>query len=450
MDDQPIVALCTPQGSGALALIRISGTGAVALVDAFARLSSGKRLVDLSTHTIHHGHLIDNEQIIDEVLFFLMRAPRTFTGQDTVEISCHNNRFIIQKIINAAVLHGAHHAQRGEFTRRAVLNKKIDLLQAEAIHDLIAAQNEIALQKSMAQLKGTLSHHVHEIEQELIKLLSMVEASFEFLDEEQRDLDFDALITKALEETIKKIETILANFSQQQHIRQGVRIALIGGTNVGKSTLFNALVKQERAIVTDIPGTTRDAIETTRYIDGNFWLLIDTAGLRDTKDKIEQIGIDRSWQEAAQSDIILLILDATKQMTDQEALLHKRIKETYPEKVIVVANKIDKINDTKDLDAEVFISAEHKIGLDKLEELVKKRLDSLFTNAKAPYLLNQRHYDLLLEVLVALKMLKTETIHHEIMAYNIKELLELVSQLMGRTVNEKVMERVFDSFCIGK
>lgn len=450
MDDQPIVALCTPQGSGALALIRISGNGAIALVDTFAKLSSGKKLVDLTTHTIHHGHLIDNGQIIDEVLFFLMRAPRTFTGEDTIEISCHNNRFIIQKIINAAILHGAHHAQRGEFTRRAVLNKKIDLLQAEAIHDLISAQNEVALQKSMAQLKGTLSHYVNEIEQDLITLLSMIEASFEFLDEEQRDLDFNNLITKVLVDTITKIESILANFSQQQHIRQGVRIALIGGTNVGKSTLFNALVKQERAIVTDIPGTTRDAIETTRYIDGNFWLLIDTAGLRDTNDTIEQIGIDRSWQEAAQSDIILLILDATKQMTEQEALLHERIKKTYPDKVIVVANKIDKIKETKDLNAEVFISAEHKIGLDKLEELVKKRLDRLFTDAKTPYLLNQRHYDLLLEILTKLKTLKTEKIHHEIMAYNVKELIELVSQLMGRTVNEQVMERVFDSFCIGK
>lgn len=453
VDDQPIVALCTPQGSGALALIRISGYGAIELVDNITKLSSKKKLINIASHTINHGYVIDQENIIDEVLFFLMKAPRTFTGQDTVEISCHNNQFIINQIINLAIKHGAHHANRGEFTKRAFLSKKIDLLQAEAINDLIMAQNEIALKKSMAQLKGTLSHHISHIETMLITLLSTVEASFEFLDEEQRDLNFDNSIRSHLEKIIKRTNLILENFSQQQQIRQGVRIALIGSTNVGKSTLFNVMAKEERAIVTNIPGTTRDAIETTRYKDGHFWLLIDTAGVRSTKNSIEKKGINRSWQEAAQSDIILLILDATKPMTEKDKKLYEKIEENYSEKIIHVANKIDKAKNFKIKKEAICISAKNKTGIEQLEQKIEEKINKLFATAKTPFLLNQRQHDLLFELhtkLTQLNKQQTDTIHYEIIAYHLKQLIELISQLTGKTINEKMMDTVFKSFCIGK
>lgn len=461
MNDQPIIALSTPQGSGALALIRISGSGTVELVDKISKLSSKKKLIDAPTHTIHHGTIINpsSSETIDEVLFFLMRSPRTFTGEDTVEISCHNNPFIVNKIIEQAVMHGAHHAQKGEFTKRAVLNQKIDLLQAEAINDLITAQNETALKKSMSQLRGTLSHHTEKIEAELIALLGNVEASFEFLDEEQRDIGLDNSIRSKLDKLIKRTDFIISDFSQQQHIRRGIRIALVGSTNVGKSTLFNRLVKEQRAIVTNIPGTTRDAIETSCYKEGNFWLFVDTAGLRKTKDEIEQKGIDRSWQEAAQSDIILLVFDSTKRMSEKDAALYEKIQSLYPEKVIMTANKIDSLSNKVlapqpfDCEKAIPLSAKTSDGVDSLEKEIKSRINQLFSSAQSPFLLNQRQYDIILGLNNKLKHLRKRNngeIHYEIMAYHLKNLISLVSELTGKTINEQMMDSIFSSFCVGK
>jgi tRNA modification GTPase TrmE len=452
LDDYPIVSLCTPQGSGALALIRISGTGSVELVDKMAALSSKKKLAELPTHTIHHGHVVDSNDIVDEVLFFLMRAPRTFTGQDTVEISSHNNPFIINHIITLAVQHGAHHAQRGEFTKRAFLNKKIDLLQAEAINDLISAQTELALKKSIAQLKGSLSSEIQHLETKILMLLALVETSFEFLEEEQQDLNIDVTIKQHLATLIEAIETCLADFPQQQQIRQGIRIAIIGNTNVGKSMLFNTLVHQERAIVTDIPGTTRDAIETSQYRNGNFWLIVDTAGVRDTQDTIEQKGIDRSWHEGAQADIILLVADITN--TENQAL-YEKIWNTYPVKTILVANKVDL---TPHLQLPIhepflYVSAKNKIGIDTLETAIQQKIDQIFATAQAPFLLNQRQHDILVEIHTKLKQLEQQNINrvdYEIMAYDLKLILEVVSQLTGKNISEQMIEAVFNTFCVGK
>ena len=296
-DLDTIVALCTPRGSGSLALIRLSGNNAVAIADACTRLSSGNTLQESQSHTIHHGHIVDGETKVDEVLFFLMRSPRTFTGQDTIEISCHNNPFIIEKIMTCAIIHGARHAQAGEFSKRAFLNGKIDLIQAEALNELIHAPTERALQTSLAQLKGSLSHYLSTLETDLVTLIGLVESSFEFLEEEQRDLSINQLIQAKLHALYAKIKELKNNFNQQKHIKQGIRITLIGTVNAGKSTLFNALLNQERAIVADLEGTTRDSIEATLYKKGNFWLLIDTAGLRNTDDQIEQQGIQRSMQD---------------------------------------------------------------------------------------------------------------------------------------------------------
>ena len=457
---EPIIAQCTPRGSGAIALVRICGDGAIELVENFIQLSgSKKKLSEQDSHTIHHGYVVNKKQrkVIDEVLFFLMRNPKTFTGEDTVEISCHNNQFIINQIIKIAIENGAQHAQRGEFSRRAFLNNKIDLLQAEAIHDLITAQNEAVLKKSMSQLNGTLSSYTQKIEDELLSLLGAVEASFEFLDQEQRDLDFDNMIREKLDKLITRTNIILSNFSQQQQIRQGVRVSIIGNTNVGKSTLFNTLVDQERAIVTDMPGTTRDAIETTRYHDGNFWLMIDTAGLRSTKNKIEQKGIDRSWQEAAQSDIIPLVFDSAKKMTKKDVELYKKIEKLYAEKIIMIANKIDTNTEYQEQSAVfndvTYVSAKKKIGIKNLVKQICKKIEHLFSESKSPFLLNQRQHDLLAQVNTTLKSLKKQnikTIHYELFSHNLKKLIELTSQLMGKTINEQMMDKIFDSFCVGK
>jgi tRNA modification GTPase len=456
-----IVAQCSPQGSGAIALLRLSGDHALAVAAQIAQLSSGQSLNNVSSHTIHHGHVVDPLDTacpIDEVLFFVMHAPRTFTGQHTVEISCHNNQFIIQQIIDVAIKAGARHAQRGEFTKRAFLNGKFDLVQAEAINDVIHAQTELALRKSMAQLQGSLSSFLQGIQTEFVALLGLVEASFEFLDEEQRDFDFDQLIIKKCIQLRSDVRSAQENFNQQQQIKQGIRIALVGSVNVGKSTLFNALIRKDRAIVSDIAGTTRDSIETTIYRQGNFVLFIDTAGLRSTTDVIEKQGIERSWNEARSADVVLLVIDAADQHLDAQ---YHQVLQEHADKVIIVVNKVDaqpvncalkQILDSQSHKT-VYTSAKERLGIEALEEMIEKKIQYIFAQCTSPYLLNHRQCQLLAQIEARLDFIVNgfaDGVHYELVAYQLKEILEKTAELTGRNVTEAMLDHVFSSFCVGK
>ncbi len=511
-DKDSIIALCTPRGSGAIAVLRLSGDNVVQVADEISKLSSKKKLKDSQTHTIHHGHVISskNNEIIDEVLFFLMHAPKTFTGQDTVEISCHNNPFIIERIIEQAILEGARLADRGEFTKRAFLNKKIDFVQAESINEIINAQTELALKKSMSQLQGSLSNYLSLLEYDLIGLLSLVENSFEFMQEEQQDLNIEKLVKEKTIQIESKLKEIKLNFSQQQQIKDGIRICLLGCVNTGKSTLFNALLKKDRAIVTEIEGTTRDSVESSIYRNGNFWLFVDTAGLRKTKDFIEQQGIKRSMQQAAGADIILLIFDLSVVLFDQQLKAYKDIFEKYKDKIILVANKAD-IEIKESLEQLNFICSypstgsgrtdffeisaargdhsisswlkvpevlnewacpEHRRGIEPyelkkfikvsatkkerirlLECEIENKVQEIFSKLQSPFLLNQRQYNLILELEKKLEFIVKNYINpiqYELMAYHIKQILEKLSELTGKNVTEKVLDRVFSDFCVGK
>lgn len=462
-DQQSIVAHCTPQGSGAIAVVRISGVNAVNIVEKFSRLSCKKTLSQLATHTINHGFVINtsskDQTVIDEVLYLLMLAPKTFTGQDIVEISCHNNPFIIENIISLAVACGARLARRGEFTKRAFLNGKMDLVQAEAVNELIHAQSEQALRKSLSQLQGTLSGFVAQLEAEIIELLSLTEASFEFLDEEQRDIDFDSKIKTKISTILQELRDASENFNLQQQIRQGIRIAIVGAVNAGKSTLFNALVGKERAIVTPVAGTTRDSIEFSLYKNGCFWLLIDTAGLRQAGDFIEQQGIQRSWDEAAVADIVLVIFDASQAMSTEQQVFYQQLIEKFNDKIILVANKIDALcpDFTIDTIAKTFeiinISAKQKLGVDLVEKAIFDKIQKLFEQLKSPFLLNQRQYQQLSEIQQKLDFIESQSadkIQYELVAYQLKEILENLSSLTGRNVTEQMLDKVFDEFCVGK
>ena len=471
-DFQAMVALCTPRGSGAIALIRVSGGDAITIAASVSQLSSGTTLVSAATHTIHHGYVIDSasHERIDEVLFLLMRAPRTFTGEDTVEITCHNNPFIIDRIINAVIAAGGRSAQPGEFTRRAFLNGKVDLVQAESINDLIHAQTEHALKQSMAQLQGSLSQALVEFEKQLVHLLGYIEASFEFLDEEQRDLDFDEAIRSRVANLKAFVAQMRKSFAHQKYIRDGVRIALVGSVNVGKSTLFNTLVGHDRAIVTDIPGTTRDAVETSVYNDGAFWLLVDTAGIRPTNDIVEQQGIERSFQQAAHADIVLVVMDATRPMSAAERAAYDDLMQRCADKVIVVVNKIDALDPLSFSDPTLAtahsepvegshpsqvlsVSAKNKTGIAQLRSAITEKMNNLFSQAKSPYLLNQRQFNLLTEIEVGLEGIANECahdVHYELLAYRVKDLLEKLSQLTGKGVTEQILDMVFGEFCVGK
>lgn len=477
-DQQAIVALCTPRGSGAIGLIRISGINAIAVADALAQLSSGSSLSKALSHTIHHGHVIDQRimsnqpgRIVDEVLFLLMKGPKTFTGQDTIEITCHNNPYIIEQIINLAIQHGARSARAGEFTKRAFLQGKVDLVQAESINELIGAQTERALRQSLAQLRGSLSESFLELQKEVVSLLGYVEASFEFLDEEQRDLDFDYAIRQRTADILDKVRALKAHFSQQKQIKEGIRVAILGLVNAGKSTLFNALLKQERAIVTPIAGTTRDSIETGLYRKGNFLLFIDTAGIRDTQDVIEQKGIQRSFNEALAADIILLVFDAARDLTPEQQQQYDDLITLHGNKIIIVINKVDEVHDdplgqgsrlrslsspeshASDDIKTVLVSAKNQTGIDSLEQAIEDKTQQLFAQNSSPFLLNQRQFKLLTEIETYLEFIANSYsggIHYELVAYQLKDLLEKISELTGKNVTEQVLDMVFSEFCVGK
>ncbi len=468
-DQQAIVALCTPRGSGAIALIRISGNNALTVASSLAHLSSLQKLMQVPTHTVQHGFIVDasTQERVDEVLFLVMHAPKTFTGQDTVEITCHNNPFIIERIINLAVQAGARAAKQGEFTKRAFNNGKMDLVQAEALNDMIHAQTELALKQSQAQMGGTLSQALNEIELQLVSLLGYVEASFEFLDEEQRDLDFIAAIMTRTAAISERVAVLKQHFALQKQIKQGVRVALVGSVNAGKSTLFNALVGQERAIVTDIPGTTRDSVEASVYRDGAFWQFIDTAGVRQTDDLVEQRGIERSFAAIQEADIVLLVKDSSLHMTQQQVDVYNDLMQQAGDKALIVFTKTDVALPTPALGSnhplffhynhlitsQFHVSAKNNQGLIELQKAITARVQALFAQAKSPYLLNQRQFNLLTEIQLDLEgIAKTfsDGVHYELLACHVKELLEKVSELTGKNVTEHMLDMVFGEFCVGK
>ncbi len=454
-DTQAIVSQCTPKGSGAIALIRISGDIALDVANSIAQLASGKSILKVPTHTIHYGSICYQDgTIIDHVMLFVMHGPKTFTGQDTVEITCHNNQFIIERIIARAIAAGARHAGHGEFSKRAFLQGKIDLIQAEAINELIHASNQQALKQSLAQLDGSFSQWLVAIEQRLIRCVALSEASFEFIDEEE--LEFGNQVKEQIQTIVNDISVLKKTFDQQQQIREVIRIAIIGSVNAGKSSLFNALVHQERAIVTEIAGTTRDALEAGLYVEGNYWTLIDTAGLRQTSDIIEKEGIRRSHEQAQKADIVLLVYDRSRKLSTDEQIIYHDLVTQYQNKVIIIAHKADLdecSNELLWLQSIIHVSSQPKKNIDAVHDAIAEKIIALFKNIESPYLLNQRHFNLVLELekklLTILEMLNG-SIEYELLSCHLNDSLESLTELTGKTISEKGMDKVFREFCVGK
>lgn len=453
-DEETIIARCTPQGDGALALIRISGLHSIAIATKISKLASGKKLLDLPSHTIHYGFIVDElENHIDQVMFILMHGPKTFTGENVVEITTHNNPFIINHIIERAIKAGARLADRGEFTKRAFLNKKIDLIQAESINELIHAQTEMALKMSLAQIEGSLSNHIHLLEQKLLKALAYAEASFEFIEEE--GIEFADQISLLITETLESIAVLKKTFCQQQQIRQGIRIALLGSVNAGKSSLFNVLLGKNRAIVTSVPGTTRDVIEASIYKHGNYQTIIDTAGIRKTANNIEQEGIRRSTEEANNADIILLVYDGSKKLNHEEQSTYLNLVRQYKNKIIIVRNKIDLGDNGNQINEyeEINFSCKEKNNIELLEMAIKRKVKSLFKKLDSPFLLNQRQYNLLIELekkLEKIVPMLEKNVAYELISFHLNDALTHISEFSGKTITKRCMDSIFQTFCIGK
>lgn len=455
-----IVGCCTSAfGIGAIALVRISGPDAFRIADSIVRLSGGVTVQAVATHTVHHGYVIDRQgERIDEVLVIVMHAPRTFTGEDTVEITCHGNPLIVQRIIAEACAAGACRAERGSFTKQALENKKIDLLQAEGIHELIAATTEARVKQSLAQVGGSLSHGVAELERALVTMSAWCEASFEFAEEVEED--FARMIQQQLAAAHERVTLLLRAASLHVQMREGVRIALLGSVNAGKSSLFNALLRQQRAIVHSQAGTTRDTIEAPLLLGGCACTLVDTAGLRATDDPVEREGIVRSWNAGIQADLLLLVLDQSQPLSDEAHKLYERVYAEHAHKMICVITKIDApaVYDPSQLWTGLpvcRVSSHTGAGIVELESMIAGRLNQLMRAHDVPYIVNARQRALLQQVDEALGCIQQElasgaTPHYELISAQVQQALSTLAEMTGRSAGEAALDQVFREFCIGK
>ena len=456
-----IVALATASGAGAIAVIRVSGKDAISISSHIFKSVSGRELLKQKSHTLHLGHIIDGEKTIDEVLLSVFKGPNSYTGEDTIEISCHGSTYIQQQIIQLLLRSGCRSAQAGEYTLRAFLNGKMDLSQAEAVADLISSDNEASHQIAMQQMRGGFSNELQHLRQELLNFASLIELELDFAEEDVAFADRTAFKT-----LISKIELVLKrlidSFAVGNVIKNGIPVAIVGEPNVGKSTLLNALLNEERAIVSDIAGTTRDTIEDELVIGGIGFRFIDTAGIRDTQDVIEGLGIKKTFEKIEQAQVVLFLVDGYQLMVDGLENLNveiEKIKNQYPLKTLItIINKSDKLSlkERSTINYQpstLLISAKNNVGI---EELKNKLLS--FVNAGAlrnseTIVTNVRHYDSLLKALNEIQKVKygIETeLSSDLMAIDIREALYHFGMITGEVTNDELLGNIFANFCIGK
>ncbi|PWH82551.1 tRNA uridine-5-carboxymethylaminomethyl(34) synthesis GTPase MnmE [Algibacter marinivivus] len=467
INQDTIVALATPSGAGAIAIIRLSGKEAISIADScFQSVISGKSLSFQKTHTIHLGHIVDGVKTIDEVLVSVFKNPNSYTGEDVVEISCHGSNYIQQEIIQLFLRQGCRMATAGEFTLRAFLNGKLDLSQAEAVADLISSDNEASHQIAMQQMRGGFSSEIAKLREELLNFASLIELELDFAEE---DVEFaDRTQFKDLVERIRFVlKRLIDSFAVGNVIKNGIPVAIVGEPNVGKSTLLNALLNEERAIVSDIAGTTRDTIEDEISIGGIGFRFIDTAGIRDTKDVVEGIGIKRTFEKIDQAQVVVYLFDAEdfKNNSATFKVEIEKIKNKYPLKpLLVIANKIDKLSDEdkSKLDASlstfershfILLSAKHKIGVDKLQDKLLSFVNTGALRNNDTIVTNSRHYDSLLKAFEEIDKVKSglETgLSGDLLAIDIRQALYHFGEITGEITNDDLLGNIFANFCIGK
>jgi tRNA modification GTPase len=451
--DDTIAAIATPLGEGGLAVLRISGTDALSLADKIFIPAGKVKPSAAQTHTIHFGKIIRDGKTLDEVLLAVMRAPRTFTREDTVEISCHGGILPAKLVLDAILEKGARLAEPGEFTRRAFLNGRIDLAQAEAVADLIHSRTELALAAANEQLAGKLSQRINQLRDDLLHTLAHVEAHIDFPDEDIAPDTKDQLL-KRLENGVAFIAELLRTANEGQILRRGIRAAIIGRPNTGKSSLLNQLLGRDRAIVSPVPGTTRDTIEETANIRGLPVVFIDTAGLRDAHDEIEIEGIRRSRQSLAQAELILHVLDAGQPLTQEDK---SYFGEFAGKKRIFVRNKMDlpvKCELPANLISPVDVSCVTGHGIEPLKDAIKETVWSGEVKAEMlQVMINSRHQDALnrarAAALRSIEALRSDATL-ELVALDLRIAVAAVGEIVGKTTTEDLLDSIFSQFCIGK
>ncbi|WP_276133092.1 tRNA uridine-5-carboxymethylaminomethyl(34) synthesis GTPase MnmE [Polluticoccus soli] len=448
--NETIVALATPPGEGAIGVIRLSGKDAITIAD---KIFKGKKLANQPSHTIHFGKITDGTKDIDEVVASLYKAPKSYTGEDVVEISCHGSHYVLQQVIDLCTTNGAHIAKPGEFTQRAFLNGKMDLTQAEAVADLIASRSGAAHNAAMHNLRGGFSHELKEMREELIKFSALIELELDFSEEDVEFADRGQLYA-LLEQLTAVTQQLVQSFRLGNAIRNGVSVAIIGKPNAGKSTLLNALLNEERAIVSDIAGTTRDTIEETLNINGVLFRLIDTAGIREhSADVIENIGIQRSMETMKRADIVVYLFDVN---TEGSTALDEQATKMQAEgiKYLLVANKTDLADaGRQQKENTIYISAKNKDNIRELKQRVYDMTVQGEIKQEGTIVTNARHYQALQEVLKSLLDIKAGMDNHlsgDLIALDIRRCLHYLGDITGQVTTEDKLDYIFSKFCIGK
>ncbi len=453
-----IAAISTSAGNSGIGIIRISGDESVEIVDKiFKSDKKEKKLCDVKSHTVHYGYIVDDEKTIDQVLVLVMKKPHSYTGEDTVEIDCHGGMLILQKVLELVIKNGAKAAAPGEFTKRAFLNGRLDLSQAEAVMDVIQSSNDFALKSSMAQLKGGVSDKIKEIRSDVLYHIAFIESALD--DPEHISLDgYHDEISGMLQNNIFKIKQLLDTFDNGRRMKEGINTVILGKPNAGKSSLLNLMLGEERAIVTDIEGTTRDVLEENINLNGLSLKIIDTAGIRNTEDIVEQIGVNKAKETANDADLIIYVIDGSKEIDENDLEIIQLIKD---KQFIVLLNKSDveiiaDLSKIKDLPAEDIIefSAKQGIGMDKLENKIR----DMFFSGKVTYndqiyITNARHkealenaYHSLLKVKESVEAMMPEDFY----SIDLMDAYEQLGLIIGESVEEDLVNEIFSKFCMGK
>ena len=455
--EDTIAAIATPPGEGGVAIVRISGNEAERIATSIFSRKSGNNN-KLKSHTLHHGRIVEpkTNHVFDEVLLTVMRKPRSYTGEDVVEIHCHGGVFLVHQVLGLVLAQGARHAEPGEFTKRAFLNGRLDLTQAEAVLDLIRAPTDKGVELALSQASGGLTRWVHELREELLAILVQVEAAIDFPEEEIELLRRRDLVAK-IGDLRNKISEILKSYEWGRLYREGARVCICGRPNVGKSSLLNALLGEERVIVTEVPGTTRDVIEECINLEGLQVVLWDTAGIRETDDQIEQIGVNLSRRHAEKSDAVLIVLDGSESLAGDDIALLQGLNE---KKALIVINKDDlhqvldvgELNNCAGPRTIISISAKTGAGMERLKQRLKSLM--LSSHGEPPIILtNLRHKTALTRCEIALSdAVITLTMDHppELVAVELNEAREALEEIVGIISNDEILESIFNNYCIGK
>ncbi|WP_445431277.1 tRNA uridine-5-carboxymethylaminomethyl(34) synthesis GTPase MnmE [Chryseobacterium indoltheticum] len=461
MNHDTICALATANGIGAIGIIRISGDDAIPVS---AKIFDGKNLEKAQSHTVHYGFIKDGDEVIDEVMISVFKAPKTFTAEDSVEISFHGSPHIAKKILEVLIKNGARMAKAGEFTMRAFMNGRIDLSQAESIADLIASENEASRKVALNQLKGGITNEISFLRTDLLNFVSLIELELDFAEEDVEFADRTAL-NQLLDKIEAKLNSLIESFQYGNAIKNGTAVAIIGKPNAGKSTLLNALLKEERAIVSNIAGTTRDTIEEILHIKGHAFRLIDTAGLRETVDEIEAIGVKKAKEKVENANILVYLADAATENFSEDIVMIKSLQRDDL-KLIICATKIDEVSPAQyELVENIFrkeisqdfdfitISAVENQNMQDLKNELSSYVEQLKSEESNVVITNQRHFEALGKSLDAVNKVKeaiTFQISTELLAYELRNALEHLGEISGEVTNDEVLGNIFSKFCIGK